>query len=96
MGTIVLDTVEAHADRLKHTWAAADDRVGEGGLFVRPASDAVPRRRRHAVTPRYVFLSGVNAANARRLDELVTAWGAGTRSALVEQALRYEFNSPKS
>ena len=63
---------------------------------MRPASDAVPRRRRHAVTPRNVVLSGVNAANARRLDELVTAWGAGTRSALVEQALRYEFNSPKS
>jgi hypothetical protein len=25
------------------------------------------------------------------LDNLVQVWGAGTRSALVEQALRYEF-----
>ena len=62
-----------------------------GALFVRPSSDAVPSRRRHASTPRTVVLSGVNAVNGRRLDELLTAWGAGTRSAL-EQALRYEFD----
>jgi hypothetical protein len=33
----------------------------------------------------------VTPTNAQRLDDLVTAWEAGTRSALVEQALRYEF-----
>ena len=92
MGMIVLDAVETHAERLKSTWTAAQDRVGEGGLFERPSSAAVPRRRRHAVTPRTVVLGGVNAANGRRLDALVGSWGAGTRSALVEQALRYEFD----
>ncbi|MBB3753692.1 hypothetical protein FHT44_006214 [Mycolicibacterium sp. BK634] len=92
MGAIVLDAIERHADRLATTWDTMEDTVGEGGLFARPSSSAVPRRRRHAVAPRTVVLSGVNAANGRRLDELVPAWGAGTRSALVEQALRYEFN----
>ncbi|ULN44693.1 hypothetical protein MI149_29810 (plasmid) [Mycolicibacterium crocinum] len=92
MGAIVLDAIEKHADQLATTWDAMEDTVGEGGLFARPSSSAVPRRRRHAVAPRTVVLSGVNAANGRRLDELVPAWGAGTRSALVEQALRYEFN----
>jgi len=92
MGMIVLDAVETHAERLKSTWTAAQDRVGEGGLFVRPSSAAVPRRRRHAVTPRTVVLSGVNATNGRQLDALVGSWGAGTRSALVEQALRYQFD----
>lgn len=91
MGAIVLDAIEKHADRLMTTWEAAEDTVGEGGLFVRPSSSAVPRRRRHAVAPRTVVLSGVNAPNGRRLDALVEEWGAGTRSALVEQALRYEF-----
>lgn len=91
MGAIVLDAIEKHAQRLVSTWEAAEDTVGEGGLFVRPSSSAVPRRRRHAVAPRTVVLSGVNALNSRRLDALVEEWGAGTRSALVEQALRYEF-----
>lgn len=92
MGTIVLDAIEKHADRLQRTWAATEETVGEGGLFVRPSTSAVPRRRRHAVAPRTVVLSGVNPINGRKLDALVEAWGAGTRSALVEQALRYEFN----
>jgi hypothetical protein len=91
MGLIVLDAIEKHASALETTWEATEDAVGEGGLFVRPSSSAVPRRRRHAVAPRTVVLSGVNAANGGRLDDLVEMWGAGTRSALVEQALRYEF-----
>lgn len=93
MGAIVLDAIEANAARLATTWthqqAAA---VGEGQLFERPSSNAVPRRRRHVTAPRTVVLSGVTPANARRLDDLVAAWDAGTRSALVEQALRYEFD----
>lgn len=92
MGTIVLDAIEAHAQRLRSTWAVPEYAVGEGQLFERPASTAVPRRRRHATTPRTVVLSGVTRANGLRLDNLVDTWGAGTRSALVEQALRYEFN----
>jgi hypothetical protein len=91
MGTIVLDAIEAHAPRLATTWTSQQFAVGEGQLFERPSSNAVPRRRRHATAPRTVVLSGVTAANGQRLDNLVQAWGAGTRSALVEQALRYEF-----
>jgi hypothetical protein len=92
MGTIAMDAIEAHADRLATTWTTQEYAVGEGQLFERPASNAVPRRRRHATAPRTVVLSGVTAANGQRLDNLVQAWNAGTRSALVEQALRYEFN----
>jgi len=91
MGTIVLDAIEAHATRLATTSTTERFAVGEGQLFERPSSNAVPRRRRHATAPRTVVLSGVTAANGQRLDNLVQAWGAGTRSALVEQALRYEF-----
>lgn len=91
MGQIVMDAIEAHADRLVTTWTTQEYAVGEGQLFERPASTAVPRRRRHAQPPRTVVLSGVTAANGQRLDNLVEAWNAGTRSALVEQALRYEF-----
>jgi hypothetical protein len=91
MGTIVMDAIEAHAPALATTWSSQHFAVGEGQLFERPSSKAVPRRRRHASTPRTVVLSGVTAANGQRLDNLVQAWGAGTRSALVEQALRYEF-----
>lgn len=92
MGAIVLDAIEAHAARLATTWTQQQPAaVGEGMLFERPSSNAVPRRRRHATAPRTVVLSGVTPANARRLDDLVATWDAGTRSALVEQALRYEF-----
>jgi hypothetical protein len=92
MGQIVMDAIEAHADRLVTTWTVQEYAVGEGQLFERPASTAVPRRRRHAKPPRTVVLSGVTAANGQRLDNLVAEWNAGTRSALVEQALRYEFD----
>lgn len=92
MGAIVLDAIEAHAVRLSTTWTNQQPAaVGEGQLFERPSSNAVPRRRRHVTAPRTVVLSGVTPANAQRLDDLVAAWDAGTRSALVEQALRYEF-----
>lgn len=91
MGAIVLDAIETHAAKLATTWTNQRYAVGEGQLFERPSSHAVPRRRRHATAPRTVVLSGVTAANGQRLDNLVEAWTAGTRSALVEQALRYEF-----
>jgi hypothetical protein len=91
MGVIVLDAIEAHAPRLATTWSNQQFAVGEGQLFERRSSNAVPPRRRHVIAPRTVVLSGVTAANGQRLDDLVQAWGAGTRSALVEQALRYQF-----
>ncbi len=92
MGAIVLDAIEAHAPRLATTWSHPQFAVGEGQIFERLSSNAVPRRRRHVSAPRTVVLSGVTASNGQRLDDLVQAWNAGTRSALVEQALRYEFD----
>lgn len=91
MGVIVLDAIEKHAERLQVAWTGDVTRVGEGALFERPVSSVVPPRRRHAVPARNIVLSGVTPANAQTLDALVEEWGAGTRSALVEQALRYEF-----
>ena len=77
MGAIVLDAIEAHASRLATTWSNPQFAVGEGQIFERLSSNAVPRRRRHATAPRTVVLSGVTAANGQRLDDLVQAWDAG-------------------
>ena len=46
------------------------------------------RRRRHAQAPARVPLAGILASDATQLDHLAEAWGAGSRSALVEAALR--------
>lgn len=92
MGVIVLDAIERNAGRLQSAWAGGLEQVGEGALFERPSTNVVPPRRRHAVPPRNIVLSGVTPANSQRLDALVEQWGSGTRSALVEQALRYEFD----
>lgn len=92
-GEIVLDAVEAHADRLATAWTTPEPpAAGSGGLFVRPAAGAVPRRRRHASPPVTVPLAGIDPTNSALLDDYAVRWGAGTRAALVEQALRYEFD----
>lgn len=91
-GEIVLDAVEAHADRLATAWTTPAPPTTGGGLFVRPAAGAVPRRRRHASPPVTVPLAGIDPTNAGLLDDYAAQWGAGTRAALVEQALRYEFD----
>lgn len=91
-GVIVLDAIEHHADRLEHAWSVEPAAAPEpGSLFIRPTSAAVPERRSHRQPPRTISLAGIDAANAQLLDEYATKWGAGSRSALVEQALRYEF-----
>jgi hypothetical protein len=86
---VVLDAIEAYQDELARHWqpAAADAENG-GGLFSRrPAPSA--RRRRHAEPPARVPLTGLNLADAEVLDQLVARWNAPSRSALVEQALRF-------
>lgn len=91
-GVIVLDAIERHADRLEHAWCVEPQSEPEAGaLFIRQVSPAVPERRSHLQPPRTISLAGIDAANAQLLDEYATKWGAGSRSALVEQALRYEF-----
>ncbi|GAB4932221.1 ribbon-helix-helix domain-containing protein [Mycobacterium avium] len=90
---VVLDAIEAHQSELATCWqpeAAAAQ--GGGGLFSRrPAAPA--RRRRHAEPPARVPLTGLNAADAEVLDQLVARWNAPSRSALVEQALRLYLNA---
>lgn len=91
-GKIVIDAIRAHASRLQTAWAPATDTDASDDLFVLDEPTAVPKRRRHASPPKTVPLSGINPENATRLDAYVQQWGAGTRSALVEQALRFEFD----
>lgn len=88
-GTIVMDALERHAERLAQAWTTQP--ANSSPLFVRPASTAVPKRRRHVQPPRTVPLSGIDATNTELLDKLAAEWGAVTRSALVEQALLFEF-----
>ena len=86
-GHVVLDAVERHSDELQRHWV---DRPTPrtGGLFTRVSASSRPSRRRHAAAPARVPLAGVISSDTDLLDELATQWGAGSRSALVEQALR--------
>lgn len=92
-GIIVLDALDRHRERLASAWrgSQASEVPAPGSMFIRPTSTAVPARRRHVNPPRTVALAGITGANSAILDDCVTQWGSGTRSALVEQALRYEF-----
>ncbi|HEY0399707.1 MAG TPA: hypothetical protein VGF00_15030 [Acidimicrobiia bacterium] len=83
-GRVALDAVEAHATELARHWAAPARATGS--LFSRGTD--VARRRRHAQAPARVPLAGVVARDVDQLDKLATDWGAGSRSALVETALR--------
>ncbi|OZF26215.1 hypothetical protein [Rhodococcus sp. 14-2483-1-2] len=85
-GQVVLDAVEHHADDLKAYWSRSAP-VPNTGLF-RRAEVGRPTRRRHSAPRARVPLAGVIDTDAAVLDQLATDWGAGSRSALVEQALR--------
>ncbi|MDQ1178646.1 hypothetical protein QE397_000101 [Rhodococcus sp. SORGH_AS 301] len=85
-GQVVLDAVEKHADELKDHWVGATSSASSG-LFKR-AEAGRPTRRRHQKPRARVPLAGVINADASLLDQLAIDWGAGSRSALVEEALR--------
>jgi hypothetical protein len=91
---VVIDAIEANQEKLATFWKAPAPASG-GGLFSRlPAAPA--RRRRHPQPPARVPLTGIHPADAALLDDLVEQWGAPSRSALVEQALRcYEPLQPR-
>lgn len=84
-GRVALDAIEAQADELKARWRP--ERQASGGLFVR-TDGASQRRRRHSEAPARVPLAGIVASDVAQLDLLAQQWGAGSRSALVEEALR--------
>lgn len=85
-GQVVLDAVEEHAGELKAHWTGAITSSGTG-LFKR-AEAGRPTRRRHNAPRARIPLAGVINSDTALLDQLAIDWGAGSRSALVEQALR--------
>lgn len=86
-GQVVLDAVETHAGELQHHWSTSEPH-SSAGLFKRREAGAQPRRRRHSEIQARVPLAGIIASDTATLDALVEEWSAGSRSALVEHALR--------
>jgi hypothetical protein len=86
-GQVVLDAVEKHAHELQRHWTAEPVETS-GGLFKRRDVGTQPRRRRHSEIQARVPLAGIIASDTATLDALAEEWSAGSRSALVEQALR--------
>lgn len=88
-GVIAMDAIENHADQLGSMWKRSEARSpASGKLFARESGS---HYRRHAQPLRCITLQGVSADNSRLLKRLAKAWGAGSVSDLVEQALRLEF-----
>jgi hypothetical protein len=86
-GRVALDAIEAHADDLAQHWTGpAGTPAPHVGLF--SSSSPISTRRRHSQAPARVPLAGVLRSDVEQLDALVGHWGAGSRSALVEAALR--------
>lgn len=85
-GQVVLDAVEDNATTLARHWRNGRQRP-KSSLFQRVNPEA-PRRRRHSQAPARVPLAGILASDAAQIDRLAVEWGAGSRSALAEQALR--------
>ncbi|MCW4354132.1 ribbon-helix-helix domain-containing protein [Hoyosella sp. YIM 151337] len=86
-GQVVLDAVEAHAEDLASHWRETTAAPAASRLF-RRVDPSQPRRRRHASSPARIPLAGIIPEDLRQLDTLAAEWGAGSRSALVEEALR--------
>lgn len=98
-GVIVMDALERHAGTLMNLWATPEppSAPAEGSLFIRatpPAGTTPPPRR--AGSMHTITLSGITGANADLLDHYAQEWNAGSRAALVEEALRLEFDMPHS
>lgn len=89
-GVIAMDAIENHADQVGSMWkrSEAQYEAASGKLFARESGS---HYRRHAQPPRCITLQGVSADNSRLLKRLAKAWGTGSVSDLVEQALRLEF-----
>lgn len=90
-GQIVLDAIDAGHEELSRHWKLpANGEKAPGSLFTR--QPVVRKRRRHIAPPAKIALTGLNAADARTIDEqLVREWGAPSRSALVDEALTLYF-----
>lgn len=88
-GRVALDAIEAHAGELAQLWnASGAPETAGSGLFSSPGQTRSSARRRHAQAPARVPLAGVLGSDVEQLDAVAREWGAGSRSALVEAALR--------
>ncbi|MGB8403101.1 MAG: hypothetical protein WCE30_03380 [Mycobacterium sp.] len=90
-GQIVLDAIDAGHEELARHWKQADTaEKAPGSLFTR--QPVLRQRRRHIAPPAKIALTGLNATDAKTIDEqLVVEWGAPSRSALVDEALTLYF-----
>ncbi|WP_327146910.1 hypothetical protein [Nocardia sp. NBC_01327] len=86
-GEVVLDAIEQHEQELVSHFSATANAKPAGRLFKR-VDTTRPRRRRHAEPPVKIPLSGIIASDMEAIDELVITWQTGSRSALVDQALK--------
>lgn len=82
---VVLDAIEANVEALEQHWQPQS--ASSTGMFSRRKSTTV-QRRRHIDPPMRIPLAGMNPDDLAVLDGLVVQWKAGSRSALVEEALR--------
>jgi hypothetical protein len=86
---VVLDAIEEGQEELSTFWTQPTNGAGSGGgLFSRRPATPM-RRRRHAEPTGRVPLTGLNPDDSDMLNSLIEQWQAPSRSALVEQALRF-------
>ncbi|MFE2960989.1 hypothetical protein [Nocardia tengchongensis] len=86
-GEVVLDAIEQFETELRQHFEQQAGAVPAGRLF-RRVDQTRPRRRRHTEPPVKIPLAGIIAPDVELLDNLVIEWQAGSRSALVEEALK--------
>lgn len=88
---VVLDAVEKHQDALSQFWRQPAPAESSGLFRRQKVTTSTKRRRRHDEPPARIPLGGINPDDLATLEHLWVEWNAGSRSALVEQALRLEF-----
>lgn len=87
-GEVVLDAIEQFETELRDHFAQESSAKPKGRLFQR-VDHSRPRRRRHAEPPVKIPLAGIISTDVESLDLLADEWHAGSRSALVDQALKF-------
>ncbi|WP_048895769.1 hypothetical protein [Mycolicibacterium conceptionense] len=91
---VVLDAVEKYQAELAEFWVKPTETQGSGLFRRQKVATSPKRRRKHEKPPARIPLGGIDPVDLATLDQLALDWNAGSRSALVEQALRFEFNMP--
>ncbi|MCU1646236.1 MAG: hypothetical protein JWN03_6511 [Nocardia sp.] len=86
-GEVVLDAIEEFETELRQHFQELANAKPSGRLF-RRVDQTRPRRRRHTEPPVKIPLAGIIAPDIELIDNLVIDWQAGSRSALVDEALK--------